>query len=97
MEVEVVIIFFTGIVLGMYLSSQLKIHIRKNILHNNLNNMNYKNIRKILQKQVDNNVKTFWVYIEDSKEFIQIYKNYSDRLRIYTPQQLLDYLDEIQM
>ena len=59
--------------------------------------MTYKNIRKILQKQVDNNVKTFWVYIEDSKEFIQIYKNYSDRLRIYTPQQLLDYLDEIQM
>ncbi len=97
MEVEMVIIFFTGIVLGMYLSSQLKIHIRKNILHNNLNNMTYKNIRKILQKQVDNNVKTFWVYIEDSKEFIQIYKNYSDRLRIYTPQQLLDYLDEIQM
>ena len=97
MEVEIVIIFFTGIVLGMYLSSQLKIHIRKNILHNNLNNMTYKNIRKILQKQVDNNVKTFWVYIEDSKEFIQIYKNYSDRLRIYTPQQLLDYLDEIQM
>ena len=97
MEVEIVIIFFTCIVLGMYLSSQLKIHIRKNILHNNLNNMTYKNIRKILQKQVDNNVKTFWVYIEDSKEFIQIYKNYSDRLRIYTPQQLLDYLDEIQM
>ena len=59
--------------------------------------MTYKNIRKILQKQVDNNVKTFWVFNESNKEFIQIYKNYSDKLKIYTPQQLLDYLDEIQM
>ena len=54
--------------------------------------MKYNNIKGILKKQVDNNVKTFWTFNEEDKEFTQIYKSYTDNLKIYTPQQLLDYL-----
>jgi len=56
--------------------------------------MTYKNIKKILKKQVDNNVKTFWTFNEVDKEFTQIYKNYTSGLTIYTPQQLLDKLEK---
>ena len=54
--------------------------------------MKYTNIKGILKKQMDNNVKTFWTFNEDEKEFTQIYKSYTDELKIYTPKQLLDYL-----
>ena len=54
--------------------------------------MKYNNIKGILKKQVDNNVQSFWTFNEDDKEFTQIYKSYTDDLKIYTPQQLLDYL-----
>jgi len=54
--------------------------------------MKYKNIKNILRKQIDNGVKTFWIFDEENKEFIQIYKMYSNQLRIYTPLQLLEYL-----
>ena len=56
--------------------------------------MKYTNIKKILKKQVQNNVKTFWIYNEDNKEFINIYKMYSDKFKIYTPQQLINKLEE---
>ena len=55
--------------------------------------MKYINIKEILKKQTENNVKTFWTFNEDDKEFTQIYKSYTDELKIYTPKQLLDYLD----
>ena len=55
--------------------------------------MKYINIKGILKKQVENNVKTFWTFNENEKEFTQIYKSYTNELKIYTPQQLLDYLD----
>ena len=54
--------------------------------------MKYNNIKGILKKQVDNNVKTFWTFNEEDKEFTQIYKSYTNELKIYTPKQLLDYL-----
>tara|TARA_R100000541_G_scaffold55361_3_gene64201 strand:+ start:51 stop:242 length:192 start_codon:yes stop_codon:yes gene_type:complete len=56
--------------------------------------MKYNNIKKILNKQIDNRVKTFWTYNEEKKEFTQIYKSYTDKLKIYTPQQLIDKLEE---
>ena len=55
--------------------------------------MKYNNIKEILKKQIENNVQTFWTFNEDDKEFTQIYKRYTDKLKIYTPKQLLDYLD----
>ena len=57
--------------------------------------MKYNNIKTILKKQIDNGVKTFWTFNEEEKEFTQIYKNYTNELKIYTPQQLLNYLNEI--
>jgi len=54
--------------------------------------MKYNNIKSILKKQINNGVKTFWTFNEDDKEFTQIYKNYTNELKIYTPQQLLDKL-----
>ena len=54
--------------------------------------MKYNNIKAILKKQIENRVKTFWTFDEDKKEFTQIYKNYTNELKIYTPQQLIDYL-----
>ena len=55
--------------------------------------MKYNNIKGILKKQIENNVQTFCTFNEDDKEFTQIYKRYTDKLKIYTPKQLLDYLD----
>ena len=54
--------------------------------------MKYNNIKNILKKQINNGVKTFWTFNEEDKEFTQIYKSYTDELKIYTPQQLLDKL-----
>ena len=54
--------------------------------------MKYTNIKAILKKQIDNNVKTFWTFNEEEKEFTQIYKSYTNELKIYTPKQLLDKL-----
>ena len=56
--------------------------------------MKYKNIIKILEKQVEANVKTLWTFNEQQQEFTQIYKNYTNELKIYTPQQLLNKLNE---
>ena len=54
--------------------------------------MRYNNIKGILKKQIDNGVPTFWTFNEQEKEFTQIYKSYTNELKIYTPKQLLDYL-----
>ena len=43
-----------------------------------------------LRKQIDKGLLTLWTFEENKKEFTQIYKIYSDDLKIYTPQQLLD-------
>tara|TARA_R110002049_G_scaffold138951_2_gene299489 strand:+ start:1590 stop:1760 length:171 start_codon:yes stop_codon:yes gene_type:complete len=56
--------------------------------------MKYKNIIKILEKQVEASVKSLWTFNEEQQEFTQIYKNYDDTLPIYTPQQLLDKLKQ---
>ena len=52
--------------------------------------MKYNNIKNILRKQIESNVKTFWTFNEKDNNFTCIYKNYSDGLTIYTPQQLLN-------
>ena len=57
--------------------------------------MKYNNIKTILRKQVQNGVKTFWTFNEEEKEITQIYKNYTDEIKIYTPQQLLKYIKEV--
>ena len=54
----------------------------------------YTNIKKILQSQVDNKVQSMWTFNEQALEFTQIYKNYDNELTIYTPQQLLNKLNE---
>ena len=58
--------------------------------------MNYKNIKKILQGQIDNNVKTLWTFNEKQKEFTMIYENYSNKLQIFTPEQLLRRIKTLQ-
>ena len=57
--------------------------------------MKYKNIKKILKQQIENKTQTLWTFDKEEKEFTQIYKNYTNELKIYTPQQLLNKLDEI--
>ena len=52
--------------------------------------MKYNNIKNILRKQIERRVKTFWTFDEKDNSFTCIYKNYSDGLTIYTPQQLLN-------
>ena len=56
--------------------------------------MKYTNIKKILQKQIENNVNTLWNYNKENKEFIQIYNNYKGKLKVYTPQELINKLEE---
>ena len=56
--------------------------------------MKYNNIKRILRQQIESGVRSFWTFNEVEPEFRMIYKDYNDSLTIYTPQQLIDYLDE---
>lgn len=58
----------------------------------------YKTIKWILKDNIKNNVRNLWTWkrgktIKD-ENFTCIYKSYNDDLPIYTPQQLLDKIDE---
>ena len=55
----------------------------------------YKNIKWVLRKQIEKNAKTLWTW-QDGKEenFTCVYKNYGDNLPLYTPQQLLNKIEE---
>ncbi len=55
-------------------------------------NMKYNTIKTILRNQVKEGVRALWTFDELNKEFTMIYNNYNNKLRIYTPQQLLDKL-----
>lgn len=55
--------------------------------------MNYTNIKRVLKHHVDNSIKSLWTFDEDDKVFTQIYNCYTDILQLYTPQQLIDKLN----
>lgn len=55
--------------------------------------MKYNSIKKILTSQIKKKVRALWTFDEPNKEFTMIYENYNNKLRIYTPQQLLDKLN----
>ena len=63
--------------------------------------MKYTNIKKVLKGQIEKGVKALWTFDEELFEFTMIFENYNDKLRIYTPEQLLLRLkekeDEIQV
>ena len=54
----------------------------------------YSNIKRILRNQIDKGVKSLWTFDEEKKEFNYLYKRFDDKLKIYTPQQLIDKLEE---
>ena len=56
-------------------------------------NMKYNTIKTILRNQVKGGVRALWTFDELNKEFTMIYNNYNNKLKIYTPQQLLDKLN----
>jgi hypothetical protein len=55
--------------------------------------MKFNNIKRLLRQQIDNGVRALWTFNEKSLEFTMIYKHYNNRLTIYTPKQLIEYLD----
>ena len=58
-------------------------------------NHSYKTIKWVLRKQIDKGSKTLWTWLQGENEnFTWIYQSYNDNLAIYTPQQLLDKIDE---
>ena len=56
--------------------------------------MKYNNIKRLLRQQIESGVRSFWTFDEIIPEFTMIYKDYTNQLSIYTPQQLINYLDE---
>jgi hypothetical protein len=57
--------------------------------------MKYGTIKSLLRNQVKNNSKVLWTWNMGKEEnFTCIYKNYNDNLPIYTPNQLLEKIDE---
>ena len=56
--------------------------------------MKFSNIKRLLRQQIENGVRVLWTFNELEPEFTMIYKSYNNNLTIYTPQQLIDYLDE---
>ena len=55
--------------------------------------MKYNNIKRLLKQQIESGVRVLWTFNEVEPEFTMIYKTYNNNLTIYTPQQLIDYLD----
>tara|TARA_R110002050_G_scaffold115051_1_gene231017 strand:+ start:280 stop:471 length:192 start_codon:yes stop_codon:yes gene_type:complete len=56
---------------------------------------NYKTIKWVLKQQIEKGIKTFWTWKQGKNEnFTCIYKNYNDNLTIYTPNQLLNKLED---
>lgn len=56
--------------------------------------MKYKTIKWVLKKQISGSAKTLWTWEQGKNEhFTCIYKNYNDDLPIYTPQQLLELIE----
>ena len=56
--------------------------------------MKFNNIKRLLRQQIESGVRVLWTFNEVEPEFTMIYKTYNNNLTIYTPQQLIDYLDE---
>jgi len=56
--------------------------------------MKFNNIKRLLRQQIENGVRVLWTFNEAELEFTMIYKSYNNNLTIYTPQQLITYLDE---
>lgn len=55
----------------------------------------YTGIKKMLRNQIATDIKVFWTWEKGSQDhFTMIYQNYGDDLKIYTPQQLLEELEE---
>tara|TARA_R100001126_G_scaffold27522_1_gene14598 strand:+ start:263 stop:445 length:183 start_codon:yes stop_codon:yes gene_type:complete len=57
--------------------------------------MKYNTIKSVLRNQVRVGLKVMWTWDKNKKEFTQIYKNYNDGLRIFTPAQLLQELEDV--
>ncbi len=57
------------------------------------NKTNYKTIKWVLRGHIKNNVKSLWTY--EDNNFTCIYKNYSNSSIIYTPDQMLDLIDQL--
>ena len=58
--------------------------------------MKYDEIKKTLQKQIDNNEKAYWTYIEENKEIVRLNDiNVGKKIKVYTPKQLLTYINDI--
>lgn len=55
----------------------------------------YNNIKKVLRFHIDKGIQSLWNFDEENKEFICVFKRFNNDLKIYTPQQLIDYLNEI--
>ena len=56
--------------------------------------MKFNNIKRLLRQQIENKVRVLWTFNELEPEFTMIYKSYNNNLTIYTPQQLITYLNE---
>ena len=56
--------------------------------------MKYNNIKRLLKQHIENGVRSLWTFNEVEPEFTMIYNTYNDNLTIYTPQQLITYLDD---
>tara|TARA_R110002072_G_scaffold78289_3_gene181595 strand:- start:218 stop:400 length:183 start_codon:yes stop_codon:yes gene_type:complete len=55
--------------------------------------MKFSNIKRLLRQQIESGVRVLWTFNEVEPEFTMIYKSYNNNLTIYTPKQLIDYLD----
>lgn len=53
----------------------------------------YKGIKNILRHHIKYNVRSLWTYEDDN--FTSVYENYDGDSRIYTPQQLLKFIDKL--
>ena len=55
--------------------------------------MKYKTIKSVLRNNIEKKVNVLWTWDKIENNFTQIYQNYNNGLRIYTPAQLLEEID----
>lgn len=56
--------------------------------------MKYKTIKSVLRNNIEKKVNVLWTWDKIENNFTQIYQNYNNGLRIYTPVQLLEEIEK---
>ena len=65
----------------------------KTYIKNTMDKRTYRGIKTILNTHIKKNIRSLWTYENDN--FTWIYENYDGDARIYTPHQMLKFINKL--